>query len=143
MDVSGLTNLEFVSLVAHYNSLWDDNLNYNEISDQVSTRGYSEAALEEVRKHNRLAFTSIKSCGLEFTRPFNHLRFDQLSYALLLLENYERGRLPFPGSVSEQPAQIMEIFSVISRVRQEREAKASEKLKVDGRNKHKNKPRTR
>ncbi len=142
LDISSLSDTQFVTLVAHYNDLFLGDT--NKISSEVKSRGYSEAALAEIKNHKRLKFEAIESCGLRFTQPFDHLKFKSLNYVLTLYDNYVRGCLPYPGSVSEQPAQIMEIFSVVEAIRREQElkaVKASERL--SGRNQHKDKSRTR
>lgn len=135
MEISSLSESDFVCLVAHYNFLL---VNSQKDSKKIDTRGYSEAALKTVKKRKQEKFQPVVSCGLRFTKPFDHLKFEPFGYVLTLLENYERGNLPFPGSVSEQPAQIMEIFSVIQAIRREHEIKLSETLRQNGRNQHKN-----
>lgn len=49
--------------------------------------------------------------GLKFSRDLTEFKFPLMYYLLILTENYERGLLPFPGTVTEQPAQIMEILN--------------------------------
>ncbi len=80
--------------------------------------------------------------GLHFTIPLENFKSDLINHALFLFENYERGVLPFPGSVSEQPAQIIEIFGVFQALKFEIEAAERKKL-ASVRNKNYNKPRPR
>ncbi len=139
MLLSSLSDYEFVCLVAHYNDLSDGEK--NKVSSDVVSRGYSEAALAEAQKQKTKKFNPVVSCGLKFSKPFDHLRFETIGYVLTLFENYTKGALPFPGNVSEQPAQIMEIFSVLGQLMREREQKAIGEIKSNGRNKHQNKSR--
>jgi hypothetical protein len=137
MEISTLADEDFVRFVAHYNHLL---LNpKKKVNPKLKDRGYSDEALAEAKLDKRQKFQPVESCGLRFTKPFDHLSFEPFSYVLTLFENYSRGCLPFPGSVSEQPAQIMEFFSVIETIRREQEAKLSETLR--GRNQHKNRTR--
>jgi hypothetical protein len=113
------------------------------VSDSVRNRGYTDEQIAEIEKKLTKSFQPITSCGIRFTKPFGHLRYSHLSYCLMLFENYQKGILPFEGSVADQPAQIMEIFSVLAELRREQEEKQNEKIKKNGRNQHKNQPRTR
>lgn len=44
--------------------------------------------------------------------------------------NYQRGILPYPGALSEQPAKIMEIFAIIGQKRDEIARENAEKQKA-------------
>lgn len=61
--------------------------------------------------HKKVAETKTQS--LKFTRDLTEFHYPLIGYLLILLENYERGSLPYPGPVSEQPAQIMETLSLM------------------------------
>jgi hypothetical protein len=88
------------------------------------------------------AFQPVTSCGLKFTKHLSRFKYPLFGYALQLFENYERGLLPFEGSVSDQPAQVMELFSVIQNLRFEQEKKQMEKIKQNGRRQRKDTTRT-
>lgn len=45
--------------------------------------------------------------------------------------NYKKGTMPFPGSVVEQPAKIIEIFDVLTQLEQESEEKMRKKLEKE------------
>lgn len=140
MEISGLTDYGFVCLVAQYNTATSNSK--HSVDPNLEARGHSAEAIAQANKHFSARFAPVVSCGLRFTKPFDHFKFDHIGYVYTLFENYERGSLPFPGSTSEQPAQIMEIFSVLSRLKVEYETKAIESVNR-GRNQHKNKPRAR
>jgi hypothetical protein len=60
----------------------------------------------------------------------NNFKYPYFSYVLNLYSQYKKGSLPFPGSVSEQPAKIIEIFNVLEQLeleQQEKQRKAVEK----------------
>lgn len=138
-EISGLSTYDFICLVAHYNSISgkDD----GDVSEDAKKRGYTAEQLEHAKKRKAEKFSPVESCGLRFTKPFDQLKFGSLSYVLTLFESFERGSMPYPGSVSEQPAQILEIFSTLRQLKVE--AHNREITKHNGRNKHKNQPRTR
>jgi hypothetical protein len=121
MDISVLSVEDYVRIVANYNYLSSDE---NKTSNELNSRGYSEHQLALAADQIAERFSSVTSCGLRFTKPFGHLKYDFLNYVLILYENYERGALPFPGTASEQPAQIMEIFSSLRQLKHEAEMKA-------------------
>jgi hypothetical protein len=121
LDISSLSEYESILLVANYNDVW--NGDKNSVSSDLAGRGYTEEQLAHATGRIAETFNPVVSCGLMFTKPFGHLKFEALAYVLTLFENYERGCLPFPGSVSEQPAQIMEVFAVLRQLKHEVEIK--------------------
>lgn len=100
----------------------------SEFDVSLNSRGYSPEALAEAKKILEKQFTPVTTLGLRFTRPLENFKSDILAYAWLLFDNYERGNLPFPGSVSEQPAQIMEIFGTLESLRLERKRIETKRL---------------
>lgn len=141
MEFSSLSDQDFVRLVASYTN--QSTKEKHNVSSKLNVRGYTPEQLARVKVEKTNKFNSVESCGLRFTRPFDHLKFEPLGYVLTLYENYERGCLPFEGCVSEQPAQIMEVFSIIKQLKYEAEKRVTEEYSSRGRNQHKNKPRTR
>lgn len=139
-EVSSLSLVESALMVGQY----QHTLSGKGSSESTLTeRGYSEAALVEARIKALGSFRPVESAGFRFTQPLDRFRSDILGYSLFLFENYERGQLPFPGSVSEQPAQIMEIFALIQTLRAEQDEKLRKKLESDVRNKRQNLSRNR
>lgn len=138
MKVSSLSDYESVCLVATYNDL--SNGEKRKVSPELKARGYTDEQLAHARKDKADKFNSFESCGLRFTKPTEHLKFDLINYVLTLFEIYEKGSLPFPGSASEQPAQIMEIFFLLNQLKSESQIKLSKEIskQSNGRNKHKN-----
>lgn len=93
---------------------------------ELTNRGYSQQQIESVLKSKT---NSTISSGLKFTKPTWHFEYSKLSYVLNLFENYERGVLPFNGSVSEQPAQIIEIFNLLASLKQDQKRKLEQARK--------------
>lgn len=118
--MSSLSDGEFVEIVGTYAKLTNGRK-----ESGLEARGYSPEALAAARQIAAATFNPVVSCGLRFTKPLDQFNYDQMGYALTLFENYEKGNLPFPGSVSDQPAQIIEIFGLLKALRQEQEQRKS------------------
>ena len=87
--------------------------------------------MQEMRRKSEKHFTPVTCLGLRFSRPLSNFKSDFIHYPWTLFENYEKGLLPFPGSVSEQPAQIMEIFSIFKALKIEQENLQNKKLAAE------------
>lgn len=114
LELSSVSNEDFVNLVAHYTALINGEI---DDEDELKQRGYSEEAISRMKK--KKTSTSVKLLGLHFTKPLIKFKYNYLRYVLVLFDNYEKGNLPFPGSVAEQPSQVMDIFDIIQAIRQE------------------------
>lgn len=80
---------------------------------ELRSRGYTEEHLKRINQKT----PDVKVNGLIFSRPLTNFKYELIGYVLILAENYEKGNLPFPGSVSEQPGQIMDILNVIQNLK--------------------------
>lgn len=98
-------------------------------------------------------FENRNGCGLKITKYVRHkldddrLGFhscvcdhlhDNFNHILFLQSQFEKGMLPFDGSLSDQPAQIIEIFNLIERLKlkeQRKQQKAAEEAAKQNRNK--------
>lgn len=113
-ELSSLSTIEFIKIVATYAHARSGK---DSIDPSLAARGFTPEQIEQTKKLTEKKFNPVQIMGLRFTRPLDNFKSDLMGYAWTLFENYERGVLPFPGSVSEQPAQIMEIFGVFSALR--------------------------
>ena len=115
-----MSDWEYVSLVGNYNNLGQD-----DEEQALRDRGFSEQQIKYTLKDK--PGSSFKSLNVVFHTK-NNLKYPYFSYALTLYNQYKRGCLPYPGSVSEQPAKIMEIFSVFEQLELEQEEKARKQI---------------
>lgn len=69
---------------------------------------------------------SYKACIGNFYR-------DGWVYWLQMYRQYQRGLLPFPGTISDQPAKVVEVFGIIELF--EEKAEAEKKAKANSRGK--------
>jgi hypothetical protein len=133
MDMSSLSNKEYVNLVGHYRWLFSERGEATSQSD-LKSRGYTDQQIEAVNRSKRKASKSFKVGNILFRKPLVEFKCDNLSYLLLLFENYEKGLLPFNGPVSDQPAKVIDIFNILYQVRQEYQDEQKNKLeKKNGR----------
>lgn len=138
MKISSLHECEYAGIVAIYNMHTGDTV----LDKELKSR-YTDAQLKELQKKKDEKNVGIESCGLRFTRPLDLFPCEKFNYYYTLFENYEKGVMPFPGSVSEQPAQIIEIFNVFKALRSEQDIKLSKQIKKEnGRYKGNNKSRS-
>jgi hypothetical protein len=118
--ISGLQTEEYIQLVGHYYRIAN-----GDKGDDLEGRGFSPAQIEAVRARQRATFNPVETCGLLFTRPLDSITFSPMEYALGLFLQFDRhGTLPFPGSLTDQPSKIIEIFNVLQSLRLEQESKA-------------------
>ena len=101
------------------------------IDPAIYERGYTEAQIKimEERAKKEHSFDTFKSVNLLFTGSIDKYEYDQLGYVLTLFRQSKVGNLPFRGSTSEQPAQIIEIFGVLEQLEFEANQKAQAEAK--------------
>jgi hypothetical protein len=76
-------------------------------------RGYTEKQIKALKKPDK--FTNIM--GLTYKQSLTKYVYHNMNYICLLLDNYEKGNLPFDGPISEQPAQCIEIINIMASVK--------------------------
>ena len=113
-EISSLDSYDYANLCGNYLAILRDEKDHETL---LKNRGYTEAQLQAVSgKSSVLVF---KNLGLKYTIPLTNFEYENLGLVLTYFDYYEKGLLPFPGTVSEQPAQIIEIFSTIKTIRYE------------------------
>lgn len=115
LECSGLSNLDYIMLVGHYARLTNGTV----IDQSIYDRGYTEQQLKvlEERYEERAKGTTVRLLNFEFSGLLDKFNYDQFDYVLSLFSAYDKnGILPFPGSLSEQPAQVMDIFSILHQI---------------------------
>lgn len=68
---------------------------------------------------------------LRFTTCIGNWSSDAWAHWLELHEAYRRGILPYPGSISDQPNKVIEIFRVIDGWQTERQIEAAKKQEAE------------
>ena len=67
--------------------------------------------------------TNFQTCGILFKTDFSHLSYPYYDDVVNLYDAYKKGCLPFQGSASDQPGQIMNIFVLLNNLYVETEEK--------------------
>lgn len=124
-DISGISEYDWVYLSANYYSLLTGEQDQDA---NLKARGYSPEQIKFAKQKKQAVSTTVGP--LRFTRPTIEFKYPNISYVLTLFQNYEKGLLPFPGSVSEQPAQIMEVFNLLRNIRNDYQQKLNTPIEV-------------
>lgn len=130
MQHSRLTNQEYVTLIGHYN-----NVGANSLEAQLKAKNYSPQKIKEiVAKFQGTPQKVTKSLNVEFVGGHD-LEFSNFSYYYGLYNKYsQNGLLPYPGSVAEQPAKVIEIFDVLDALHAETQEQQMKQMKSKGKN---------
>lgn len=128
MEISGLSTFEYVSLIGHYNRITLD----KQVDPRLLTRGYSQEALEQMKLKMSKLPSEIISLDVHFKRGIDDISIGYFGYAITLFDLYHRhGVLPYQGSLSEQPAKIIEIFQVLDQLKTEHETRVNEEAQKE------------
>lgn len=125
MDMSSLSFDDTVKLVCHFHNTVNKN-NRSDVNDLVK-RGYNEDMIKALSKV--APSLEIKSCGLSIKGNVSAIKYEYFDYVMGLYEGYENGILPFNGSLADQPNQIINIFTIISILKNEHQQKLLDEQK--------------
>lgn len=118
---------EYAQLVGHYNKL-----QYGPTIDpRILERGYKPEQIKAMKDQMKKSQKQVTSLNIVFKDPIENYTYSQFGYVYTLYKRFvDGGILPFPGSLADQPAQIMEIFNTLESVELEhkqRQQKEQEK----------------
>jgi hypothetical protein len=131
MEISSMSMDDYIRLTAHWYYTVDQKFQCHEkkrkIKERIKIPEAQENAIRMVDLQNgcntiseqvkiRVDNVNYHSCFCRFLHP-------QFGYYLTLLETYEKGVPPYPGSTSEQPAKIMEILVLLQKLKLEHQEK--------------------
>ena len=103
------------------------------IDPRLLDRGFTEEQLALLMKNakNAVMGNTIRSLNVRISGDLKRFNLGFFDYILSLYHIYSKtGSLPYKGSISEQPAKVMEIMNIIERLsieRQENEIKRRER----------------
>jgi len=87
--------------------------------------------LAELNKAMKFNFPEIQSLNLKFKTDLSKFKYKQFNLVLALFDKYDKhGIMPFDGSHADQPAQLMEVFSIIENLRLEDEKRVVNNVKT-------------
>jgi len=128
---------DYICLKANYHYLVDERFQCeHKIRERAKRAGYTEAkrhiaivnGCNKITEQFKYEIDNIKyhTCFCQFKHPQMHI-------FLNLFNQYEKSILPFSGGACDQPAVIMEVFSILSDMKLEREIEqAKEQAKKNG-----------
>lgn len=131
--ISSLTALEWIELKATLKAIEDKKYNCSECLKQYQGRKDRVEMLEKVRNSK-----GCKTLQADYIHQIddeiffkgcigNFFRIQMARY-LEMARMYDKGVLPFAGSLGEQPAKIIEIFRIIEQHRTRQMAREQERL---------------
>lgn len=123
MQISSITDLEYICIVGNFN-----NADSKDEEQALRDRGYSEERIRYLLKDQK--GSSFKSLDVVFHAK-NNLKYPYFTYTYTAFLNYQRGVLPYPGSLSEQPGKIMDIFNVFQALKYEADDKMRKKVEKE------------
>lgn len=123
-EISQITHQDFIAIQATLHGL--ENKRYN---CEVCLKGYRGRTNEaEMLQKEREA----KAC--QVIRPTPFMKIGNIAYStcvgnfysasvvhlLTAFGHYENGIMPYPGSLMEQPSKVIEVFSVMNQIKQDK-----------------------
>ena len=121
---------EWISLKATLHSLNNDRFNCAKCMNQYNGRADAEPMLQRAREVNgcwggeiaRHTISDSMNRTLRFSSCIGNFVQPHWNHWLNLHQSYRAGHLPFPGSVSDQPNKVMEVFRTMDAYYSEQQA---------------------
>ena len=130
MNISGANTTDYVLINANIRAIFNDNYHCDEYKNTLKARNSNRG--EDFINERIKAYVDSRGCekpvshrvdrveNIEFSRCLCSLKHPYMSQIMSLLYQYEKGVMPFEGSMMEQPAQVIELLD-IARVAKDRE----------------------
>jgi hypothetical protein len=125
LEISKLSDADYALINATWLNLTNEDFQCKRTEGLLSNRSDAEVAIKAIRqkkgcgvitKHSKVEIDSIAFHSCLCHENFQH----PLMGSFLTLETaYSKGTLPFTGGLMDQPAQIIDILSLISSLRAE------------------------
>ncbi len=143
MNISSINDCDYVKIIATWYYSLEERFNCELQKQKFMQMNDWEKRVEALEQRNGCNAQSSFSGVVEkfngtpkfvcddvgFYRCFCNYIDQSTMFLLHLFFQYERGFLPFPGSISEQPSKIIDIFSVFTYLKSERQKELDEKNK--------------
>lgn len=141
---SGMTDFEYVKIVATWYYSVEERFNCETQKDKLYKYSDFEKRIEQLESRNGCnkhsensgfveSFTSkpIFVCDdIGYYQCFCNFVDPSSLFILRLFFQYEKGFLPFSGSIVDQPPKIMELFSILTYLKSEKQKELDEKMKA-------------
>lgn len=118
---------EVAQITAAHRSLYDKELSCGDCQKKYATRPqqFEFKGCTKLVEHVVYKFDD----GTQFHKCPGNLANQSAMYWLSVHAHYDKGFLPFPGSVMDQPAKAMEIISLISGLNAEQQLQEAKRQK--------------
>ena len=118
-EISSVTDYEYIAYIANWHKGEQGDL----IDPRLLQRGFTEEQLQQLidKAQADSMGREITSLNLKIRGNLRRFQLDEFDYVITLYHIYNNtGQLPYPGSISEQPAKIIEIFNILEQLDLER-----------------------
>lgn len=138
MEISSLADYDYALLNATWLSLTNEDFQCRKIEALYELRKDSEIVIKMRRIQQGCGVITdspkveVGKIGYHSCLCHESFQHPLMGYLLSMYQNYEKGILPFSGGLLDQPAQVMEILSLLSTLQSEREADIQEKANKKG-----------
>lgn len=122
MEISSISNIDFVNITAHFTCMFTGE---KDNTQELRDRGYTDEAIKSLSKVKSVV--DVRTMGLCFKKQLYSFKYELMPYVTILLENYEKGNLPYAGPISEQPAQVIEILNLMQAIKLDHQTKQQNK----------------
>lgn len=114
MDLSTLSTFEMANLIGAYYKLGSK----PRIDPHLLARGYTPEQIAALDKSIITKQNNINCCGIKITGDLDQFNEPSLNFYLPAFHSFdEKGINPFPGSYSEQPSKIIDIFDILAQIK--------------------------
>lgn len=148
-QLNTVSEYEYIQIVATWFYNVEDNFRCAEKIGEIEKNRESEIRVKEFMTQQGCNSNSVLSGCVEKPSSTVRYRFDNLcfyncfcnyidhstNYLLDLFLHFEKNLLPFPGTITEQPAKILEVFNIFSYLKSEKMKEEQKKAKKAQKNK--------
>jgi hypothetical protein len=130
-ELNQVSEYEYALLMATIEAMYDKNKRFDCHKCKIKNKGATN--WEETNRKER----TIKGCfdavanwrvdNVMFKKCIGNFVLPSTNNLLTMFNLYERGLLPYGGSVSNQPAKVMQVFEIINARKSEKQEENSDK----------------
>lgn len=137
-NISSISIADVALIKASWYALTDEKFQCRKMFEKLSQRSDAEIVIRlEKQKRGCGVYTDSPKIVIDDEFGFHtclcepSLHHPNINELLFLFENFKRGLLPYNGSITDQPAQIIEMFQLIENLHFEREQAIQKKTQSE------------
>lgn len=129
MKISTISLYDYATLVGHYTRLQHGPTIDPRLLDRFKD---NPERLKQIREQAKSSKTHHQALNVKFKAPLEEFEFANFGYLFTIYRKFaDSGILPFPGSLADQPSQIMELFNTLESLELEVKQKEFNKQKTE------------